>query len=478
MYLHSKLKALALALLISSVANGVQIFTLENNHDYVFKESGDHILENAMYLYHHYYQRTCDLKLIDFTLVPVYKYYKVFDPAAQQPELDKQVTNNFYGGFAQAVLNLGDLWIRTDTLFGNMNERFTLHNSQYPERNGIQERPFTKFDDITIRAGYDIFFNGDDHWGPYILGSIPVNNEIEGQLKGYVKNNWQNELNVLPQPKADDKTIPAPNINNVSFVDKLLDPNQELTLIIDTPQMGVGNYRIGGGIQGAWTVFDRNEHHLALFADLQYSYAMSTSLARITYQDMILLGNNGEKIEPILPALKKIIKDSKNLVHVTNPIDATEIKYTAGSLINLLGIMHYACGDFNLECGCLISGGFGQKLQKSYRTFTQDEETNNQLYKETTKKQPKADTKVETLSEKDGQTTIKVDDVTLLLSNHPEIINFRIQPYISLGINTLISDNPFTVGVGISYEYDHTSSKNKPNALQGISAWTTLSLSF
>jgi hypothetical protein len=458
---------------MSSTIHGVQVFTLNDTNDYVFKESGDHILENAMYLYHHYYQRTCDLKLIDFTLVPLYKYYQVFDPIADQSDLDKKVSNNFYGGFAQAVLNLGDLWVRTDTLFGSINERFKSKNPLYPDK--VEERSYTKFDDITIRAGYDIFFNGDDHWGPYILGSIPVNHEIEGQLQGSLKNNWKDTLKALPQPQPNQngQAVQAV-INDVSFVD-ILNAEKELTLVIDTPQMGVGNYRVGGGIQGAWTVFDRNEHHIALFGDLQYSYAMSTSLARVIYNDMNLLSEDPND-KNVLVAIKSTLKNSKGLVRLNNPKDGTEIKYTAGSLINMLGIMHYACGDFNLECGCLLSAGFGQKLQKSYRVITDDVNYPDGG----AKKQAKSETKVETLTtDKDtNRVTLMVDEVPFKISNQPEIINFRIQPYVALGINTLISDNPFTVGAGVSYEYDHTSSKNKPNALQGLSAWTTVSLSF
>lgn len=469
MHLHSRIKIIALALLASSAVYGTQVFTLEGSNDYIFKESEDHILENGMYLYHHYYQRTCDLKLIDFTLAPLYRYNRVIDTAitTDTTVLDKKVSNNLYGGFAQAVLNLGDLWIRTDTVFGRINERFNSKEGvSYPSE--VRERSFSGFDDIVIRAGYDFFNNGDDHWGPYILGSIPVNHEVEAQVHGFLKSNWRDQLK--PIDKKDEKGNPI--TKQVAFVD-LLNNDEPMILDIETPQMGVGNYRVGGGLQGAWTVYDNNEHHIALFADVQYSYALSTSLARIAYNEMLL--TDGTSLKDLVPEVKKTLKDAKT-VQLINPQDRTEIKYTAGSLINILGIMHYACGDFNLEYGCLLSAGFGQKLQRGYRVVAAADET-AKLYPDD-KKQAKSEEKSEDISRKGSTINLLVDEVAFTLQNQPEIVNFRIQPYVALGINTLISDNPFTVGIGLGYEYDHTSSKNAPNSLQGLSAWTTLSLSF
>lgn len=469
MHSLNKVKVLALALLCSSALLGVQVITLENNNDYVFKESGDHVLENAMYLYHHYYQRTCDLKLIDFTLAPVYRYYRVIPNSENKNTtsiIDSQVTNNLYGGFAQAVLNLGDLWIRTDTLFGKMTERFHTKNTYPDGTKGLSERSFAGFDDITVRAGYDFFVNGDDHWGPYILGSIPVNHEVNGFFTGTAATNWSTLLKAPEQP-TDPK---AQRVTKTVPLTDLFSPEKDLSLDIKTPQMGAGNYRIGGGLQGACTVYDCNENHIALFGDIQYSYAMATSLGIATFKEMSFVDAENKNITR---DISQAVKSSNKTVLIKDPEERTEIKFSAGSLFNILGVMHYARGDFNLELGCLFSAGFGQKLQQTRRVTT----SGDSAYPEA-KKQTKTEDKNEDVVIKDGIAEISIDEVTFKLNNVPNIVKFRAQPYLALGFNTLISDNPFTIGAGIGYDYKNTSKQQKPNSFHGINAWATALLSF
>ncbi len=290
--------ALSVLLLSSAIYGQGGEYELDNTQFLV--EPGNLVLEHALWDYHHYYPKTCDLKFLDLSINPVYKHWKA---------IDGQSTINTAGAFIQGQLNFGDLWLRVNTIFGNVKQKHTDNASGDSKKDNSHERSNFGIDDVILKGGYDLYFNGDDHFGLYLLGGFPTKRNLKSEV--YRKSDHF---------KKNEK------IEGGEIIDSLH--------INDTPQLGTKHFRVGTGINGGFTLMDCDEHHLTLMLDTQYRYAFPADYGHS-------VSSEDQKEE----------KTSKG-----------EVRFTPGHTVNAWTALHYAYGNCNFELGSAFTTTFGSKV--------------------------------------------------------------------------------------------------------------------
>lgn len=214
------------------------------------------------------------------------------------------------------------------------------------------------------------------------------------------------------------KRIAPVKVDTITLTDNLEYP---------APYMGSLNYRLGGGFEGAVNLWECDNSKLAFLFDTYYHYSFARTLT--------------EKFE---------FKDGDKTVK-----DVT-LKFTPGHTINLFGALHYAYENCHFEVGSVFATTFGESLKASLKN-----------------------------DDKDDAKVISEDNMKKIMNDGfirtPQTIKFSVQPYVALGYETSICDNPLTLGLGLGYEYDSIrrpeSDKNK-KALHGVTAWATAALCF
>jgi len=358
----------------------------------IAREPGEIVLEYALLQYHHYYPTSCDVKFLDVALAPFYSFFWVGDADLEFEAI---------GTLIQAQFNMGDLWIRANTLAGRLQQRLEPPKDLTPDQRAAfdnHERTIWGADDILIKLGYDFFYNGDDHTGIYLLGGIPTQ-------RG-------------PIAELDESGI----------------------IILKEPVFTLGNFRIGAGINGAWTVYDCNDQHATIHCDLQYRYAFRSSLAT--------LGNFEKK--------------HNNISHENIKSD---LCFTPGHFVAAWLAGHYAWNGCQVEAGMVLSGGFGEETEVVTRTPVG------------TSTEPKKSPKNNTNFYDNQRNLLTSNDFQLIEFPQPRIVQFQFQPYIAAGYSSICWDTPYTTGLGISFDIDKLSQKRKHNFLYGVTAWCTLTMS-
>lgn len=387
--------ALSVLLLSSAIYGQGGEYSLDNTQFLV--EPGNLVLEHALWDYHHYYPKTCDLKFLDLSINPVYKHWKA---------IDGHTTINTAGAFIQGQLNFGDLWLRVNTIFGNVKQKLEGKATSASGDTSIKasaEQSHFGIDDVILKGGYDLYFNGDDHLGFYITGGFPT------------KRNLKSQVFIAPEVTQD-------------FLDD--------RLLIDTPHLGTKHFRVGGGINGGFTLMDCDEHHLTLMLDTQYHYAFPADYGRTSKSEKS--GSKDEKEE----------KSSRG-----------KIRFTPGHTVNAWTALHYAYGNCNFELGSAFTTTFSKKVSSI------DEKKESKDKKDGgDKNKPKTESSTHELF-KDLKT--------------PDTIKFGATPYVAFSYNSTVFDNPATLGVGVGYDFNALhNEKRAPHKFQGVVAWVNASMSF
>lgn len=369
MNLYSRL--FLVSCLLTSIMYGQQRFFLDDSH-MVVRDSAGVIsnFEHSLFDYHHYYLNpSCDRKWFDVEAVPFYTHLKSIETDAAKtayPDDKTGAKTQFGGALFQAQLNICDFYIRANTMVANVKSSFeSVYGDQYKD---LEKYSFTGVDDVTLKLGYDWFFCNDDHHaGLYMLGGFPVNN-------------------------VDVATTPA-----------------ELATQTYTDRLGVYSYRVGAGVNTAFTLYTCDNDRLTWHADVQYAYAFPKTV-----------------LETKLAGYPEGIKT----------------KYTPGQFVNGWTALHYAFCNWGVELG----SSFGTMFDEKFFVDTDSKKTEEA---------------------KLGRT-----------------VSFFAQPYFAAAYNTTICENPFTVGLGIGYEYDkmhdlpNNNEVRKYDAFQGVNVWGNLTYSF
>lgn len=189
-------------------------------------EPGNLILEHALWDFHHYYSEKDDLKIFDFSVNPFYKHWKA---------VGEKSTINTAGAFLQGQLTIHNVWLRINTIFGN------IHQKQ-PK---LDKTSRVDIDDVLMKLGYDLYYDEDSRIAPYLVTGFPTNRDLA-----------------------------------VKFVENTSGFIEEL--IVKTPEIGTKHYRFGVGLNNGWTVFECMKQNLAWLFDIQYHYAFRTAYTSIT----------------------------------------------------------------------------------------------------------------------------------------------------------------------------------------------------
>jgi hypothetical protein len=284
-------------------------------------------------------------------------------------------------------LNYCNFWIRALTQAGQLKSTFE-NCKAYPDKNccyPAEEKHCFEFggcDDVTLKAGYDWFFcNDDHHFGIFMLGGFPVNNDDA------------NYYTAAAFETATDLEA-APYFTN--------------------DRLGILSYRVGAGFDTACTLYHCDDSRLTWHAVAQYAYAFPRTYATV------------------------------GLYHDT----ATELRYTPGQFVTGWTAFHYAFCNWGFEFGSSFATMFDEKNSVKVEGTSADTIATFDLY------------------EKPGYT-----------------VAFLAQPYVAFNYNTTICENPFTVGLGVGYEYDkmHSAPEDTPRAydsFQGVNVWGNLTYSF
>lgn len=395
-------RLLLVSCLLTSIMYGQQRFFLANptelDSQVVIRDSEGAFFNQQYALadYHHFYSDGCERPTVDFQVAPVYMYLKsIVNDSVAYPEIygDKNEayrgTTQFGGAEFQLQLNYCNFWIRALTQAGQLKNTFA-NCCEYPEKNCCYPYPekhcyeFGGCDDVTLKGGYDwTFCNDDHHFGIFMLGGFPVNN--------------------------DDAVVYA---NATTFQD---------VAVNGTDRLGILSYRVGAGLDTACTLYHCDDNRLTWHAVAQYAYAFPRTFAEI----------KGTTAYP------------ENL----------EVKYTPGQFVNAWTAFHYGFCNWGFEFGSSFTTMFKEKFSVDCASTATTLETLR-------------------LTEKPGYT-----------------ISFMAQPYIAGAYNTTICENPFTVGLGIGYEYDRMHKLDADckddaldtrayNAFQGVNVWGNLTYSF
>lgn len=410
----------------------------ENNGDVaVWKESGNCFLEHALLDYHHYYASAYRQKILDVAASPFFENLSVI-------EGDRHSEN--VGAFLLTQFNFNDLWARLYTSVSTLKEKIGKNAGAETETS------VTGFDDVVIKLGSDNFANGCDHVGIYGLCAFPVKSLT---------------LNMAsPRYHYDD-------------VDFILSP-------AEVPLLGVGNYRIGVGLNGGWSLAQTQTTHLAVLADFQYYYSIPRTL--------------GSEFTPLTnevgSAYQEAVKKTKG-----------EVRLTPGHTIEGWTAFHYDYHNFNIECGAVFSTTFGfrchdvdLKAIREQNAGSVDERRRN--LRNTIAKYDQYIAQLESVpdAQKDPGKILQWSELkhreeerldALPESKAPdkpaekdliirglETVKFGVQPYLALSYSGAISSMPFTLGLGAGYEYAKTRAKEKPSSLQGYVLWGTVEASF
>jgi hypothetical protein len=130
----------------------------------------------------------------------------------------------------------------------------------------------------------------------------------------------------------------------------------------------------------------------------------------------------------------------------TYPED-TEIRYTPGQFVSAWTALHYGVCNWGFEFGSSFETMFDEKTSLQHASSASTLATLS-------------------LVEKPGYT-----------------VSFLAKPYVAAAYNTTICENPFTVGLGIGYEYDKmhelpADAVRVYDAFQGVNVWGNLTYSF
>ncbi len=376
--------ALSLLLLSSAIKGQGGEFELENNRQFLV-EPGNLVIEHALWDYHHYYPKTCDLKFLDLSINPIFKHWKAIDGDA---------TINTYGAFIQGQLNFGDLWLRVNTIFGDVKQKHT---------SGDKENSHFGVDDVLLKGGYDFYFNGDDHFGLYLLGGFPTRRHLESKV-------------VLNSEKTEGE------------------------LEVRTPALGTKNFRVGGGFNGGWTLYDCDDHHLALLLDGQYRYAF--------------------------PATYTHTVDTANKDGVTETAKH-EIRFSPGQTVAAWTALHYAFGNFNVELGSGFTGTFHKKLE--FKEAVKEK-------KDGKGSEGKAEEEKLTLTP--NSEASETAPFALEKIRTPDTVKFGATPYVAFSYNSALFDNPATIGFGVGYDFNELHHDKQPRKFQGVIGWINATMSF
>lgn len=217
--------ALSLLLFNSLLYSQGGEFSFTKNRQFLVEPS-NLVLEHALWDFHHYYSGTDDLKLFDFSVNPFYKHWKT---------TGEKSTINTAGAFLQGELTLNNVWLRINTIFGNIHQK----------RTDLDKSSHVDIDDVLIKLGYDFYCMEDSHIAPYLIAGFPTNRDLCSRFA-------ENMSGIIEE------------------------------LIIKTPELGTKHYRFGAGINSGWAVFDCTEQLLTWLFDIQYHYAFRTEYASST----------------------------------------------------------------------------------------------------------------------------------------------------------------------------------------------------
>lgn len=282
--------ALSLLLLTSCIKGG----TLTLDKQQFLVEPGDNVLEYALTEYHHYYPRDCQDHILDLYMSPFYKHYNVSD---------SDETIRYGGAFLKGQLNFGDFWLRTTTSFGNIKQ---VHRDTNFTDIFSRDNKNSKFgiEDVLIKAGYDVYFNCDDHLNVYFLAGLPTH---------------KNQGALLLTDKTEKLSI----------------------LTLESPTLSSRNYRVGVGTNAAFAFYDCDDHHSAFLIDLQYRYALPSVYTHTE---------------------ERFSDDPSNAIGQSRA-DTINFKFTPGHTVNVWTALHHSYDCFNFEIGSAFATTFGSKSE-------------------------------------------------------------------------------------------------------------------
>lgn len=374
----------------------------ESDDDKVLKMPDNILFEHAMLDYNRKYQLEKS-NFLEISLSPFFEH-------AWVPGCPKSMTScetrRFWsaGIFAQVNMQFKNFWIRIYDAFGKINELC---------RKSDQEAKADSFgavgiDDVVIKMGYNFYDTADHRCSFYVLGGIPTHRSLHAEVV-----------------ELDGRFL----INKNSK--KQLGSQENYALTIESPAMGSKHFRVGGGVDGAFTLYRRAEHHCALLCDAQYSYAIKSDYGM--QQDWTKC--SGLFYMYVWP---------QNIVETWGKISRAKgkIAFTPGHSIDTWLALHYEYNKFGLEVGSTFNTMFGKKIELIF----------------------------------DGDEFNKIKDRFKLVT--PEIIKFGAQPYMAFSYDMPTRIGAFALGLGAGYQYGRTSRQKLPNVFHGLNLWGTVALTF
>lgn len=207
-------------------------------------------------------------------------------------------------------------------------------------------------------------------------------------------------------------------------------------LEIKTPQLGTKHYRLGVGINGGWTLYACDEQHAAWLFDAQYRYAFPATYV-----------NFKEAMEA---------KDVNN-EHIKK-LDKHDVRFTPGHTVTAWSALHYGFDAWQFELGSSFIGTFGKHVHLENVHTEEKSKEGSEEHKTT-------------------ETTHPLDGKIIA----PDTVKFGVTPYVGVSYNTLIGDNPLTIGFGVGYDFNRLHERNKEekaNSFHGFKTWFTVALNF
>ena len=328
--------------------------------------------------YHRYYGSSeCDQSLFDISLIPFFEYLHIKNG-------ERSIFS--YGGFVSAQFNWNQFWIRAYDNVGQVVEK----------QDGREDCKATGADDVIVKIGYDFCRDDEKHFGLYALAGFPTNRNLKSQTT---------------------------TTNGL-----------DLNLTIDSPAMGGKNFTVGGGLTGAYTLYDCNTTRVAFLFDSQYSYVIPATYANTKVTKLEYFGT--WQLSPL-----QIDSD------IYQNID-TRVTFTPGHSIDNWLALHAAFNNKSVEFGGKFKTDFG------------------------------------------SQAALKCDNEKDLASFreafewHTPALFLSVKPYVAFSYSFDLLNCPTLIGLGAAYNYNELLREqriindNKPNVFHGLDVWVTLGLSF
>lgn len=428
---------------IKNFLNGEIVISLNNNGEALLKESNHNILEHSITEYYRYfldyYEKFNCSRRFDLQITPFYDFLKLNNNSS------KASFNNI-GALLQGNLNIKNFWLRGNLVFSNVREKFKI------EQDNEISRSRTNIDNLLLKFGYNFYSNRRFISGIYLL--------IDGLVKKHYKILKNEAFYAIPEKiiknrkqigadfeKLCDLILDTDELMTLEDLDRIvgqntlangiplgskklkaLEENFNKTkvnlceyinfsdLILETPNLGNLNNKIGFGLNFIANLYECDNKKLSMLFDGQYYYSVSRCITN-AYQ-YITTTSTTDQVE----TTKK----------------SSPLEFTPGHTLNFWLALNYDYKCYNFEAGANFSTTFGEKLKIKNLELTPAQ--------------------MKKLNE-----AVKI-----------RTVEFNVEPYIAISYNNILCGSPTIIGLGIGYEYNKIRIPQDlkiPDKLNGISAW-------